>query len=337
MSRCVSCDAYLTGDLRGWVPTRPQEPTHHGGPQPSHSDVAPDTLLGGPSGEQASGDSASPSQARHVPPASVDFSAPHETPSWAATRPSDVRRTSLRERMRSLLAGIVSVAFILLSVVFFAADVSACFVRVPSRASGVTPRRPKSGNPSDERLVDRFLGVWFAAGREDQLPEVWVLDGPGVNAASLGAGRFVFWGSLNGLPDDHLDAVIAHEVAHDNHQHALQTGRLQRIVDSVVGVFGFVFSRDERTTTTLKQWAGAVVLPSYNRAQELEADASAVTLLQRSGYALPAATLCQAFVALRRDVGDGGGGFFDSHPAFTDRLQALRTRFPSTATSIACR
>lgn len=262
---------------------------------------------------------------------------PPETPSWHVARPAATRRTSLREWMHSLLGGIGTVAFILLSVVLFAADVSSCFVRVPSQASGVTPRRPKSGNPSDERLVERFIGVWFAAGREEHVPEVWILDGPGLNAASLGAGRFVLWSSLNGLADDHLDAVIAHEVAHDNHQHALETGQLQRIVDFVVSAVGFVFNRDERTTATLKQWTGAVVLPSYSRGQELEADASAVTLLQRSGYALPAATVCRAFVTLRREVGDGGGGFFDSHPAFTDRLQALRTQFPSTATSIACR
>ena len=95
--------------------------------------------------------------------------------------------------------------------------------------------------------------------------------------------------------------------------------------------------RDEATTQTVKRWSGSFVVPRYDRAQELEADVNAVYVLAARQYSDPAAVICAAFVHLRSTGGEAGGGFFDSHPALTERIQALRRRFPSAAVEVACR
>lgn len=166
---------------------------------------------------------------------------------------------------------------------------------------------------------------------------MWLLDDPSVNAASFGEGMFVLWAGLGTLTDEQLDAVFAHEFAHDRLQHSKKSAELRDVTDFIGEAIGAFGGRDETTTQTLKRWSGRFVVPRYDRQQELEADADAVAILTIRRYSDPAAVVCGAFVHLRSMVGEGGGGFFDSYPAFTERIQALRARFPTRATEMACR
>ena len=167
--------------------------------------------------------------------------------------------------------------------------------------------------------------------------DVWVLDEPSINAASLGDGIFVLWTGLVILTDEQVDAVFAHEFAHDRLQHSKKGAELRDVTDFIGQAIGFLGGRDDATTQTLKRWSGSFVVPQYDRRQELEADAMAVTILTVRQYSDPAAVICAAFVRLRSTVGEAGGGFFDAHPALTERIQALRTGFPSPAAETACK
>jgi predicted Zn-dependent protease len=70
--------------------------------------------------------------------------------------------------------------------------------------------------------------------------------------------------------------------------------------------------------------AGNLVARAYSRNEEYAADRHGVDILTRAGY--PAATMVDTLTWLMQIEGADGGGFFASHPATSDRIQALRDR-----------
>lgn len=69
------------------------------------------------------------------------------------------------------------------------------------------PRPPLDNAPDETRLVNRLLRLSAANGRSPSEVTVWILDDPGVNAASVGHGVFVAWAGLRVLSDADIDAV----------------------------------------------------------------------------------------------------------------------------------
>jgi predicted Zn-dependent protease len=67
-------------------------------------------------------------------------------------------------------------------------------------------------------------------------------------------------------------------------------------------------------------------LPKYSRTQEFEADAKAVEILTILGDQCPAHEMSEALQVLIEKYGNTGGGFLDSHPATTERIQRLDGR-----------
>jgi predicted Zn-dependent protease len=152
---------------------------------------------------------------------------------------------------------------------------------------------------------------------------LWLLDDSTVNAASFGGGRFVAWAGMETLSDQDVDAVFAHEVAHDALRHSQKASELKDVTDFFGEVLGTLTGSDRAATNTLQRWSGAFVVPAYSRSQEFEADSAAVLYLALGGYPNPHQVLCGALGRLRDRVGESGGGFFSSHPALTDRLARL--------------
>jgi len=69
--------------------------------------------------------------------------------------------------------------------------------------------------------------------------------------------------------------------------------------------------------------AGTIIAGQYTRPMELAADRHAVILLRRAGY--PKETMIDTLTWLMRRNGNSGGGILASHPATSERIQALRT------------
>jgi predicted Zn-dependent protease len=235
----------------------------------------------------------------------------------------------------SMAGSVLLVGFILL---FWAADLSSCFSRGEStRSSMPRPRPPLYSAPDETRLVNRLLSLSVADGRSPSAVTVWILDDPAVNAASVGRGVFVAWAGLSVLSDADMDAVYAHELAHDRLKHAQKTSELADVLD-FVGEALAMFSRQTPTgADTLKRWSGQFVVPRYQRQQELDADAAAVAILRRQRYDNPVAVLCSAFAHLRSKAGEAGGGLFDSHPALSERMNKLAQLNPNALTQRACK
>jgi predicted Zn-dependent protease len=149
---------------------------------------------------------------------------------------------------------------------------------------------------------------------------VSIVDDPAINAASAGDGRYyVTTGLLNQATDDQLRGVLAHEIAHEDLGHPAQA----QVVGAGVGIGVALLEQLFPGSSTLTPIAGTLITNSYTRPLEIQADRHAVTLLQRAGYSRE--TMLNTLVWLARRNGDTGGGILSTHPATSERIQALRS------------
>lgn len=174
------------------------------------------------------------------------------------------------------------------------------------------------------RIASRFFQMWSKTGISDSKPQLFIVASSEINAASLGAGRFIFWESLADLPDWALDAIVAHEIAHDLLRHSKKAHDLQELADffsEVIALFGHASRKSEQT---LRGWISLAMLPKYSRSQEIEADTKSLELLALSGYDNPNLVLYRTFEIMLAKHGDSGGSFFDSHPSTRERMNNMK-------------
>jgi Zn-dependent protease with chaperone function len=149
--------------------------------------------------------------------------------------------------------------------------------------------------------------------------KIGLVDDPSINAANAGDAQFmVTTGLLQKANDDQLQAVLAHEVAHEDLGHVAKAQTLGAglnigmiILDQIIPGSGAI--------TPL---AGELVARSYSRREEYAADSHGVELLRRIGR--PKEQMIDTLTWLMQASGPSGGGFFATHPATGDRIEALK-------------
>ena len=146
-----------------------------------------------------------------------------------------------------------------------------------------------------------------------------IVDDPAINAASAGNGQYyVTTGLLNQATDDQLRGVLAHEIAHEDLGHPARA----QVVGVGVGLGVALLEQLFPGSSAFTPIAGTLISGSYTRPLELQADHHAVTLLQRAGYSRD--TMADTLAWLMRRNGNNGGGILSTHPATSERIQALR-------------
>ena len=173
------------------------------------------------------------------------------------------------------------------------------------------------------RLKDVMVPLLRAMNRPlplDQV-EIGLMDSTQINAANAGGGHFyVTTGLLEKANDNRLRAVIAHEVAHADLGHVAKAQRLGTGLTIGMVLLDQVFPGSGALTPI----AGQLIQSSYGRREEYQADAHAVTILDRAGHngkALMGETLTWLSQLAE---GTGRGGFFATHPATAQRIAAIR-------------
>ncbi|MGH7795004.1 MAG: M48 family metallopeptidase [Candidatus Binatia bacterium] len=150
--------------------------------------------------------------------------------------------------------------------------------------------------------------------------QVSIVDDPAINAANAGEGRYyVTTGLLNRASDDQLRGVLAHEIAHEDLGHAAKAQMVGTGLSLGVALLEQLFPGSSSFTPL----AGSLITNNYTRPLELEADRHAVELLERAGYSKH--TMINTLDWLMRRNGDSGGGILSTHPATSERIQALRS------------
>lgn len=148
--------------------------------------------------------------------------------------------------------------------------------------------------------------------------KIALVDDPAINAGSAGNGEFlVTTGLLRAASDDQLRGVLAHEIAHDDLNHPSKA----QVINTGVGIGTALLEKVFPGSSAVAPLAGTLVNGHYSRPMELAADRHAVKLLQRAGYSKR--TLVDTLAWLMQRNGDSGGGLLASHPATSERIQAL--------------
>ncbi len=229
--------------------------------------------------------------------------------------PPDRRRAS-----RGAAGGLAAVALL----------AAACASPASGPASGPaqpppTASRPAGGKPIDaaqaQRLQKLMVPLVQAMDNRRDLSQVRVglIDDPSINAANAGGGQFlVTTGLLQQANDAQLQAVIAHEVAHDDLGHVAKAQALGVGLNIGVILLDQIFPGSGAITPL----AGELVARGYSRSEEYAADRHGVELLRRVGR--PKSQMIDTLTWLMRSSGGGKGGFLSTHPATGERIEALQ-------------
>jgi len=188
-----------------------------------------------------------------------------------------------------------------------------------------TDRSSRESYSPREQQMDRVRRVMLPLLRvtNRRLPlndiRVSIVDNQEINAASAGDGQYyVTTALLSQANDEELRGVLAHEIAHEDLGHPARA----QLVGAGVGIGVALLEQFLPGSSALAPLAGSLITNNYTRPMELEADRHAVDLLQRAGYSKQ--TMIDTLSWLARHNGDSGGGFLSSHPATSERIQALR-------------
>jgi len=181
-------------------------------------------------------------------------------------------------------------------------------------------RKPRAEQQMD-RLRTVMLPLLQATDRRIGVEDVRlsIVDEAAINAASAGNGQFyVTTGLLSQASDEQLRGVLAHEIAHEDLGHPSKA----QMLGAGVGLGAALLEKLFPGSSAIAPIAGTLVTGHYSRPMELAADRHAITLLQRAGYSKN--TMVDTLAWLMQHNGDTGGGIFATHPATSERIQALR-------------
>jgi Zn-dependent protease with chaperone function len=193
----------------------------------------------------------------------------------------------------------------------------------PPRTSERAPR--PSGRPVDAAQAQRLQRVMvpLIQAMNDPVPldrvKVGILDDDQINAANAGGGEFyVTRGLLEKANDRQLAGVLAHEIAHDDLNHVAKAQALGAGLNIGMLILDQIFPGSGAITPI----AGQVIARRYSQREEYAADQHGADLLQKAG--LPREVMADTLTWLLQTAGGSSGGFFATHPATADRIEALR-------------
>lgn len=150
--------------------------------------------------------------------------------------------------------------------------------------------------------------------------QVSVVDDPQINAGSAGSGQFIVTtGLLRQANDAQLEAILAHEIAHDDLGHVAKAQAMGAGLDIATVLLDQFFPGSGQLTPLV----GNLAIRAYGRTEEYAADQHGVVLLRRL-HANGKERMVNAMVWLQQTTGGSSGGFFATHPATDDRIDRLR-------------
>src|SRR5262245_23336257 len=211
-------------------------------------------------------------------------------------------------------------------VVVVALAISACALlppRVPDHAY-----YPNAANPHTKRLSESLYRAAVAAGDDPGRYSFAMVKASEITAVTAGDGIFYFSEGLAAQAPAHVDAFVAHEVAHEVLGHNEKRRAISLGVSGGFAVLGFVVPG----LGLMDFVVNPVIVRAFTRDQALDADRRAIEILRDMGYAAPRRTLAAALqVAVSLNGPHKDEGLLPSEPDLDDRLAALEPLEPELA------
>jgi predicted Zn-dependent protease len=188
-----------------------------------------------------------------------------------------------------------------------------------SRAPAPSPRTVDAGQAQRlQRIMPPLLKAMNRPIPLDQV-KVGIVDDSRINAANAGGGEFyVTRGLLEKANDQQLAGVLAHEIAHDDLNHVTKA----RVVGTGLNIGMILLDQIVPGAGAIAAIPGRLVMNKYTQSEEYAADRHGMEILQKAG--LPPTIMADTLTWLQRTEGGSSGGFFSTHPATGDRIEAHR-------------
>jgi len=189
------------------------------------------------------------------------------------------------------------------------------------------PKASASAKPIDPNQAKRLQQVMVPLIKGMNRPlaldkvRVALAEDDHINAANAGSGQFIVTtGLLQKANDDHLRGVLAHELAHEDLGHVAKTQTLGTGLNIGIALLEQILPGSSAVTPL----AGKLILNRYTQKEEYEADRHGAQILQRAGYSPE--LMANTLTWLMQVEGGSAGGFFATHPATPERIEALRRK-----------
>jgi Zn-dependent protease with chaperone function len=191
-------------------------------------------------------------------------------------------------------------------------------------ACAIVPQGTYYAAPTDPSTAEmaRILSRAAIAGGDDpQRYGFAFIKSP--TAAAYRDATFYFTDGLMRLPIPIVEAVVAHEVAHEVLGHVGTRRKLSLSLTASFGVLG-LFAPG---AGLLDFVVNPLVVRAYGRHQEMQADRKAVEILRAMGYRAPRRALATALETIAAHTPrerEGLEGLLATHPTLDERLAALQ-------------
>ncbi|HEV8583890.1 MAG TPA: M48 family metalloprotease [Methylomirabilota bacterium] len=200
-------------------------------------------------------------------------------------------------------------------------------VLLATGACATVPERAYYPSPSDPETRVLAEALWRAARAASEDPRHYsfaMIRGGDVSAYTVEDATFYFTQGLARQPARVVDALVAHEVAHELLGHHGERRALSLSLGAGFTVLGIAFPG----AGLLDLVANPLIVRAFTRDQELAADARAIEILRDMGYETPRRVLAEALRAAAQVNGPPRGGWLATEPKLKDRLGKLEPLEP---------
>ncbi len=188
--------------------------------------------------------------------------------------------------------------------------------------ASTVPERAYYPNPADPETRVLAEALWRAAKAASDDPGEYsfaMIRSNDVSAYTVEDATFYFTQGLARQPAKVIDALVAHEVAHELLGHIGQRRALSLSLGAGFTVLGIAIPG----TGLLDFIANPLIVRAFTRDQEIAADLKAVEVLRDMGYKAPRRTLAEALSTAAKINGPSRGGWLSTEPTLEDRLSRL--------------
>lgn len=185
---------------------------------------------------------------------------------------------------------------------------------------------PDPRQPATQKISHALYRTALAAGDNPSRYSFALVSAEEAHVYSDADATFYVTDGLTRLPTPAVEAILAHEVAHEVLRHVGRRRALSLSMTAGFTVLGIFFPGASLADFLVNP----LVVRAFSRDQEKQADAKAVEILRAMGDETPRRTLALALQTVDRVNGSKqpGDGLLATHPPLAERLAALEPLEP---------